>query len=109
MLCVVRCAKNAAQRPKNNAIPSGLSEKDVYGVESLRFGRYGGNFIFEGGRVDGTQPLNKVLILVQRPQHKGTSDSVRPPQKNHFGAILIEFGDTKKCHTFRGLELVLIS
>jgi len=25
---------------------------------------------------------------------------------NHFGAILIEFGDTKKCYTFSGLELV---
>ena len=28
-------------------------------------------------------------------------------QKNHFGAILIEFGDTKKCYTFSGLELPL--
>ena len=27
-------------------------------------------------------------------------------QKNHFGAILIEFGDTKKCYTFSGLEIV---
>ena len=27
-------------------------------------------------------------------------------QKNHFGAILIEFGDTQKCNTFGGLELV---
>jgi len=50
--------------------------------------------------------LKKVVILVQGPQHKSTSDSVRAPQKNHFGAILIEFGDTKKCHTFSGLELV---
>ena len=44
--------------------------------------------------------LKKVLILVQRPQHKSTSDSVRAPKTNHFGAILIEFGDTKKCSTF---------
>jgi len=27
-------------------------------------------------------------------------------QKNYFGAIFIEFGDTQKCHTFGGLELV---
>jgi len=47
-----------------------------------------------------------VLILVQRPQHKSTSDSVVAPTKNHFGAIFIEFGKTQKCHTFGGLELV---
>ena len=51
-------------------------------------------------------PLKKVLILVQRLQHKGTSDSVGAPKTNHFGAIFIEFGDTKKCHTFWGLELL---
>jgi len=27
-------------------------------------------------------------------------------QEKHFGAIFIEFADTKKCHTFWGLELV---
>jgi len=27
-------------------------------------------------------------------------------QKNHFGAIFIEFGDTQKCNTFWRLELV---
>jgi len=48
----------------------------------------------------------KVLILVQRPQHKSTSDSVGGSKKNNFGAIFIEFGDTQKCHTFGGLELV---
>ena len=63
----------------------------------------GGNFIFERG---GVGPLKKVLILVQWPQHKTTSDSVRAPKKKHFGAILIDFGDTKKCYTFSGLELV---
>jgi len=47
-----------------------------------------------------------VLILVQRPQHKSTSDSVGAPKTNHFAAILIEFGDTKKSYTFSGLELV---
>ena len=48
----------------------------------------------------------KVLILVQRPQHKSTSDSVAPPKNNPFGAIFIEFGDTKTCCSFSGLELV---
>jgi len=47
-----------------------------------------------------------VLILVQRPQRKSTSDPVGAPKNNAFGAILIEFGDTKKCCTFSGLELV---
>jgi len=47
-----------------------------------------------------------VLILVQRPQHKSTSNPVGAPKINQFGAIFIEFGDTKKCCTFSGLELV---
>ena len=34
--------------------------------------------MFERG---GVGPLQKVLILVQRPQHKGTSDSVKAPKK----------------------------
>ena len=51
-------------------------------------------------------PLKKVLILVQRPQHKSASDSVQASKKNHFGAILAEFGDTKKCYLFSGLGLV---
>ena len=36
-----------------------------------------------------------MLILVQRPQHKTTSDPVEAPKNNPFGAIFIEFGDTK--------------
>ena len=38
--------------------------------------------------------------------------SIKAPQiplgtkKSHFGPIFIEFGYTKKCHTFWGLELV---
>jgi len=46
-----------------------------------------------------------VLILVQRPQHKSTSDAVAAPKNNPFGAIFVEFRDTKKCFTFSGLEL----
>jgi len=43
---------------------------------------------------------------VQRPQHKSTSDPVGAPKNNQFGAIFIELGDTKKCCSFLGLELV---
>ena len=47
-----------------------------------------------------------MLILVQRPQYKSTSDPVGAPENNQFGVIFIEFGDTKKCCLFSGLELV---
>jgi len=46
-----------------------------------------------------------VLILVERPQHKSTPDPVAAPKNIPFGTIFIEFGDTKKCCTFSGLEL----
>jgi len=47
-----------------------------------------------------------MLILLQRPQHKSTSDHVGAPKNNQFGAIFIECGDIKKCCTFSGLEVV---
>ena len=50
--------------------------------------------------------LKKVLILVERPQHKSTTDALGAPKNNQFGAIFIEFGDSKKCYTFSGFELV---
>ena len=43
---------------------------------------------------------------MQQPQHKSTSDPVGAPKNNPFGAIFIEFGDTKRCCTFSGLEFV---
>ena len=46
-----------------------------------------------------------MLVLVQRPQHKSTSDPVAAPKNISFGTIFIEFGDTQKCCTFSGLEL----
>ena len=46
-----------------------------------------------------------MLVLVQRPQHKSTPDPVAAPKNIPFGAFFIEFGDTKKCCTFSGLEL----
>ena len=49
--------------------------------------------------------LKKVLVLVQRPQHKSSPDPVAAPKNIPFGTIFIEFGDTKKCCTFSGLEL----
>ena len=45
-----------------------------------------------------------MLVLVQRPQHKSTPDPVAAPKNIPFGTIFIEFGDTKKCCTFSGLE-----
>ena len=42
---------------------------------------------------------------MQRPQHKSTPDPVAAPKNIPFGTIFIEFGDTKKCCTFSGLEL----
>ena len=50
-------------------------------------------------------PSKKVLVLVQRPQHKSTPDPVAASKNIPFGTIFIEFGDTKKCCTFSGLEL----
>jgi len=47
-----------------------------------------------------------VLILVQRPQHKSTSDPIGAPKDNPFAAIFIELADIKKCCTFSGLELL---
>ena len=44
-------------------------------------------------------------VLVQRPQHESTPDPVAAPKNIPFGTIFIEFGDTKKCFTFSGLEL----
>jgi len=49
--------------------------------------------------------LKKMLTLVQQPQHKSTSDPVAAPKNIPFGTILFDFGDTKKCCTFSGLEL----
>ena len=46
-----------------------------------------------------------MLVLVQRLQHKSTPDPVSAPKNIPFGTIFIEFGDTKKCCTFSGLEL----
>ena len=47
---------------------------------------------------------SKVLVLVQRPQHKSTPDPVAAQKNIPFGTIFIEFGDTKKCCTFLGLN-----
>ena len=48
----------------------------------------------ESARFDATAPA------------KNTLHSVGVPETKHFGAILIEFGDTKKYYTFSGLGLV---
>ena len=103
MLHVFRCAKNAPQRPQKMQIPRGYQKKKSLlckksAILSIRW-----IFLFSEGWGGS---LKKELILVQRPQHKRTSDPVAAPKNNAFGAIFIEFGDTKKCCTFSGLELV---
>ena len=47
----------------------------------------------------------KSADFVQRSQHKSTPDLVAAPKNIPFGTIFIEFGDTKTCCTFSGLEL----
>ena len=102
MLHVLRCAKNAPQRPQKMQILRGYQKKSLLcrksAILSIRW-------IFPFSEGFGGS-LKKVLIFVQRPQHKSTSDPVAAPKNNAFGAILIEFGDTKKCCTFSGLDLV---
>ena len=102
MLHVLRCAKNAPQRPPKMQIPHGYQKKSLLcrksAILSIRW-------IFPFSEGWGGS-LKKELILLQRPQHKSTSDPVAAPKNNAFGAIFIEFGDTKKCCTFSGLELV---
>jgi len=46
-----------------------------------------------------------VLVLVQRPKHKSTPHPVAAHKNIPFGTIFIEFGDTKICCPFPGLEL----
>ena len=102
MLHVLRCAKNAPQRPQKIQIPRGYKKKSFLCRKSAILSII---WIFPVSEGWGGS-LKKVLILVQRLQHKRTSDPVTAPKNNPLGAIFIEFGDTKKCCTFSGLELV---
>jgi len=103
VLRVLRCAKNAPKRPKKIPNPSGLSRKKclLCRKSAILSITYKCQF-WEGW--GGS--LKNVLILVQRPQHKSTSILVRHQENNQIGASFIEFGDTKKCFTLSGLELV---
>ena len=98
---MLRCAKNTPQRPQKMKIPQGYKKKSLLcrksAILSIRW-----KFQFSGGWGGS---LKKVLILVQRPQHISTSHPVAAPKNIPFGAIFVEFGDTKKCSTFSGLEL----
>ena len=46
-----------------------------------------------------------MLVLVQPAPAQKHPDPVAAPKNIPFGTIFIEFGDTKKCCTFSGLEL----
>ena len=68
-------------------IPRGYQKKRLFfrksAILSIKW-----KFQFGEGRGGS---LKKVLILVQRAQHKSTSDPVGAPKNNPFGAIFIEF------------------
>ena len=46
--------------------------------------------------------LTKVLILVQRPQHKSTSDPVGAPKNNQFRAIFFNLAILRNATLFQG-------
>ena len=102
MLRVLRCAKHTLQRPKKGKSFGAITKRRLFSrnsaILSIRW-----KFQFLKGW--GWSP-KEVAIFVQRPQHKSTSDPVGAPKNNPFGAIYVEFGDTKKCCSFSGLELV---
>ena len=50
-------------------------------------------------------PSKKCWFWCNGPSTKTTQDPVAAPKNIPFGTIFIEFGDTKKCCTFSGLEL----
>ena len=82
-------------------IPRGYQKKKLIGRKSAILSiRWEFQFLEGWGG-----SLKKVLVLVQRPQHKSTPDPVAAPKNIPFGTIFIEFGDTKTCCTFSGLEL----
>ena len=101
MLFTVQGCVKAAHWPNNNANSSGLTEKKFIVYKVCDFVDKVGISVLRGV---GWVP-KKVLVLVQRPQHKSTPDPVAAPKNIPFGTIFIEFGDTKKCCTFSGLEL----
>ena len=94
------CAR-ISKGPITMQIPRGYQKKSLLcrksAILSIRW-----EFQFSEG-LGGS--LKKVLVLVQRPKHKSTPDPVAAPKNIPFGTIFIEFGDTKKCCTFSGLEL----
>ena len=99
----VHCARlrKAAHWPNNNANPSGLSEKkfivykdcdlvDKVGISVLR----GVGWVSQKSAGFGsTAPAQK------HPRSRCGTKNIP------FGTIFIEFGDSKKCCTFSGLEL----
>ena len=87
-------------------IPRGYQKKKIIVYKVCDFFHKVGISVLRGvGWVGWGGSLKKVLVLVQRPQHKSTRDPVAAPKNIPFGTIFIEFGDTKKCCTFSGLEL----
>ena len=57
--------------------------------------------MFEKG---GADPLQEVLFLVQRPQHKSTSDSVKAPKKIILALFLYNLAILRNPILFGGLN-----
>ena len=100
---VVNCARlcKAAQRPNNNANPSGLSEKKVYCVESLRFCRQGGNFSFERG---GVGPSKKCWFWCNGPSTKAPQIPLRHQKTFHLALFLSNLAILRHAALFQCLN-----
>ena len=100
---VVHCTRlrKSVHWPNNNANPSGLSQKKFIVYKVCDFVDKVGISVF---RRVGLVP-QKSAGFGATAQHKSTPDPVAAPKNIPFGTIFIEFGDTKKCCTFSGLEL----
>ena len=93
--------RKAAHWPNNNANPSGLSEKKVYCVESLRFCREGGNFCFETG---GVGPSKKCWFWCNGPSTKAPQIPLRQQKTFHLALFLSNLAILKSAALFQGLN-----
>ena len=93
--------RKAAHWPNNNANPSGLSEKKVYCVESLRFCREGGNFCFERG---GVGPSKKCWFWCNGPSTKAPQIPLRHQKTFHLALFLSNLAILQSAALFQALN-----
>ena len=91
----------AAHWPNNNANPSGLSEKKVYCVDSLRFCRKGGNFSFERG---GVGPSKKCWFWCNGRSTKAPQIPLRHQKTFLLALFLSNLAILKSAALFQGLN-----